>query len=184
MPNNKQRTGIFGSNAGIKFDATGNVTVVTNGQLNTLEGCAALSDTNGNLQMYNDGNQRSAMFYGDDGVDKANKKIQKFYSADGSMEIKYDANSGKTEFTTYVAGDAYSAPLFFRGDVNEQTAMFLHRDYQGSILAITDLEGKVLESRYFDAWGNISFLANSNGDLIIKQGIIIDPSYQMLTDRG
>ena len=45
----------FGSNAGIKFDAAGNVTAVTDGQLNTLEGCAALSDTNGNLQMYTDG---------------------------------------------------------------------------------------------------------------------------------
>ena len=41
----------FGINAGIKFDVAGNVTAVTDGQLSTLEGCAALSDTNGNLKM-------------------------------------------------------------------------------------------------------------------------------------
>ena len=45
----------FGSKAGIKFDAAGNVTAVTDGELSTGEGCAALSDTNGNLQMYTDG---------------------------------------------------------------------------------------------------------------------------------
>lgn len=45
----------FGNKAGIKFDAAGNVTAVTNGQLLTNEGCATLSDTNGNLLMYTDG---------------------------------------------------------------------------------------------------------------------------------
>ncbi len=45
----------FGSNAGIKFDASGNVTALTDGQLNTSEGCATIADSNGNLLFYTDG---------------------------------------------------------------------------------------------------------------------------------
>lgn len=46
----------FGDNAGITFDPiTGAVTPLTNGQLRTDEGCATISDQNGNLLFYTDG---------------------------------------------------------------------------------------------------------------------------------
>ncbi|MGH1387938.1 MAG: CUB protein, partial [Kordia sp.] len=46
----------FGQNAGLQFDPdTGNVTAVTDGSLNTLEGCASISDADGNLLFYSDG---------------------------------------------------------------------------------------------------------------------------------
>ncbi|EDP97877.1 T9SS type B sorting domain-containing protein [Kordia algicida OT-1] len=46
----------FGQNAGLQFDPdTGNVTAVTNGSLNTLEGCASISNTDGDLLFYTDG---------------------------------------------------------------------------------------------------------------------------------
>ncbi len=45
----------FGQNAGIKFDALGNVTALTDGQLNTLEGCTSIADNSGNLLFYTDG---------------------------------------------------------------------------------------------------------------------------------
>ena len=46
----------FGENAGIQFDAgAGTVTAVTDGQLNTREGCSSISDANGNLLFYSDG---------------------------------------------------------------------------------------------------------------------------------
>ncbi|MBO3116204.1 T9SS type B sorting domain-containing protein [Winogradskyella sp. DF17] len=46
----------FGANAGVRFDAeAGTVTGVTNGALNTLEGCTTISDQNGNLLFYSDG---------------------------------------------------------------------------------------------------------------------------------
>ncbi len=46
----------FGQNAGLRFDAaTGTVTGITDGQINTLEGCTSISDENGNLQFYTDG---------------------------------------------------------------------------------------------------------------------------------
>ena len=46
----------FGQNAGLKFDANrGTVRAVTDGQLNTLEGCTSISDPSGNLLFYSDG---------------------------------------------------------------------------------------------------------------------------------
>jgi len=46
----------FGRNAGLRFDSeTGQVTALTNGRLNTLEGCTSIADTNGNLLFYSDG---------------------------------------------------------------------------------------------------------------------------------
>lgn len=46
----------FGFGAGINFDpVTGGVTALTNGQLNTNEGCASISDDQGNLLFYTDG---------------------------------------------------------------------------------------------------------------------------------
>jgi len=46
----------FGFGAGLQFDlATGNTTVVDDGQLFTNEGCSSISDENGNLLFYSDG---------------------------------------------------------------------------------------------------------------------------------
>ena len=46
----------FGFNAGINFDpATGAVTALTDGQVSTNEGCASISDDNGQLLFYTDG---------------------------------------------------------------------------------------------------------------------------------
>jgi gliding motility-associated-like protein len=45
----------FGQNAGIKFHLDGSVTALTDGQLKTNEGCASLSNSNGNLLFYTDG---------------------------------------------------------------------------------------------------------------------------------
>ncbi|WP_296312489.1 T9SS type B sorting domain-containing protein [Winogradskyella sp. UBA3174] len=46
----------FGQNAGLRFNAqTGTVTAITDGQLSTLEGCTSISDENGNLLFYSDG---------------------------------------------------------------------------------------------------------------------------------
>src|SRR4030095_11618045 len=44
----------FGSNAGIDFNS-GSPVNLTNGQLSTIEGCASISDTAGNLLFYTDG---------------------------------------------------------------------------------------------------------------------------------
>jgi len=45
----------FGEGAGLSFNGNGSVTAVTDGQLNTKEGCATISDSDGNLLFYTDG---------------------------------------------------------------------------------------------------------------------------------
>jgi len=46
----------FGQNAGLHFNAVdGTVEAVTDGQINTLEGCTSISDSTGNLLFYTDG---------------------------------------------------------------------------------------------------------------------------------
>ncbi len=45
----------FGKNAGLKFNDDGSVTALSNGQLNTYEGCSTIADSNGNLLFYTDG---------------------------------------------------------------------------------------------------------------------------------
>jgi len=46
----------FGHLGGINF-ATNPPTALTDGQLNTLEGCSSVSDGNGNILFYSDGTQ-------------------------------------------------------------------------------------------------------------------------------
>ncbi len=45
----------FGQGAGIHFNGDGSITPVTGGKLNTYEGCATISDINGNMLFYTDG---------------------------------------------------------------------------------------------------------------------------------
>tara|TARA_R110000868_G_scaffold5395_2_gene32788 strand:+ start:8364 stop:11078 length:2715 start_codon:yes stop_codon:yes gene_type:complete len=45
----------FGLGAGIHFNNDGSVTPLTNGKLNTVEGCTSISDASGNLLAYTDG---------------------------------------------------------------------------------------------------------------------------------
>ncbi|MDO5655665.1 MAG: RHS repeat-associated core domain-containing protein [Flavobacteriaceae bacterium] len=40
---------------------------------------------------------------------------------------------------------------------------YLHRDFQGSIMAISDAVGAVKERRHFDPWGNIVKVTDANG---------------------
>ncbi|MEP0676143.1 MAG: hypothetical protein ABJC32_11505, partial [Nonlabens ulvanivorans] len=44
----------FGENAGLTFNS-GMPVALVNGNLNTAEGCAAISDSQGNLRFYTDG---------------------------------------------------------------------------------------------------------------------------------
>lgn len=115
--------------------------------------------------LYNASNNRSAMYYGSIDDDKMIRPYRKYYSSDGSMEITYDINTNQSNFVTYVGGDAYSAPLFIKSDGTTQEYLYLHRDYQGTIVAITNGLAQVVEKRLFDVWGDISLVqdgANNN----------------------
>lgn len=110
---------------------------------------------------YNGFEQRSVMYYGNTDEDKLSKPYRKYYSADGSMEIMTTFAPGSTttpisvEFITYIAGNAYTAPVVLKSDGTTQNYFYLHKDYQDSILAITDVAGIVVEKRLFNPWGSI-----------------------------
>ncbi len=56
LAQNQAANWFFGERAGINFDiASGAVTSVNGGMLNTREGCTSISDENGNLVLYTDG---------------------------------------------------------------------------------------------------------------------------------
>jgi RHS repeat-associated protein len=115
---------------------------------------------------YNDGNDRSAMFYGGVQEDKLLRPKRKYYSADGSMEIKHNIGTGGVEFVTYIDGDGYTASVVLKSDGTTQNYLYLHRDYQGSIVAITDAAGAVVEKRLFDAWGAILKVQDGAGNTL------------------
>lgn len=115
---------------------------------------------------YNHMNQRGSMFYGGLQADKLQRQYRKHYSADGSMEIKHNTITGEVEFVTYIGGDGYSAPLVLKSDGTTQEYLYLHRDYQGSILAITNQSGAVVEKRLFDAWGEVLRVEDGQGNVL------------------
>jgi RHS repeat-associated protein len=128
---------------------------------------------------YNASNTRATMYYGGTQTDKLLRTYRKMYSEDGTMEIKRNIATNMVEFTFYIGGDGYTAPIILRSDGKTQSYMYLHRDYQGSIIAITDSDGQVLEKRFFDAWGAITKYENSNGATKVPT-----TSSEMILDRG
>ncbi|MFB9110376.1 FG-GAP-like repeat-containing protein [Flavobacterium gyeonganense] len=115
---------------------------------------------------YNDDNQRSTMYYG--GLeDKELRPLRKHYAADGSMEVKQNITTGAIEFVTYIGGDGYTAPIAVKSDgINPANYLYLHRDYQGTILAITNDAGTVVEKRLFDAWGDLIKVQDGAGNTL------------------
>ncbi|TEB45446.1 hypothetical protein D0809_00065 [Flavobacterium circumlabens] len=115
---------------------------------------------------YNDSNGRSTMFYGGLEDEILLRPLRKYYAADGSMEIKHNRTTGTFEFITYIGGDGYSAPIVLRSNGTTSDYLYLQRDYQGSILSITNQAGAVIEKRLFDAWGNIAKVPDGAGNTL------------------
>jgi RHS repeat-associated protein len=130
---------------------------------------------------YNAFDQRATMFYGDEEQDKTIKKFTKSYSADGTMEITLKNPTGDKaiDFIFYIGGSAYSAPLIYKADaVGTEQFLYLHRDYQGSIVALTDQSGQLIEKRFFDAWGQLTQYSDWQGNKTPIDGhMVIDRGY-------
>jgi RHS repeat-associated protein len=130
---------------------------------------------------YNLNDSRSTMYYGGLQTDKTQRPLRKHYSSDGSMEIKENLATNEIEFTTYVGGNGYSAPVIFRSSTNGTSTqsnefLYLHRDYQGSILAISNQLGNIVEKRVFDAWGNLIKVQDGQGNTLSKM-VVLDRGY-------
>ena len=123
---------------------------------------------------YNAMQQRSIMYYGNTDADKLKRPFRKYFSADGSMEIKATFAAGNTttptsvEIITYIGGDAYSAAAVVKSDGTTQNYFYLHRDYQGSIMAITNATGSVVEKRLYNPWGEIVKIQDGAGNNLTK----------------
>lgn len=125
---------------------------------------------------YNMFESRSVMYYGDQQSVKTLRPFRKFYSFDGTMEIKRDVNNSQAEFITYIGGDGYSAPIIDKTTFNGSTPIhkfyYLHRDYQGSILGISDDTGALVEKRKFDPWGEVIRITDQYNNTLSKFNIL------------
>ncbi|QBA21996.1 hypothetical protein EU348_12670 [Chryseobacterium indologenes] len=111
-------------------------------------------------------------------------KFTKFYNEDGSFEVLKDNTTGKEKHILYIGGTPYESNIVYLKNFSESggSYKFLHKDYIGSILAISDEAGNKLEQRHFDAWGNFTHLKIGNGAVITDKSIIDNAS--LLIERG
>lgn len=127
---------------------------------------------------------RQRVTYGGNFSIDGDGKFTKFYSEDGSYEIVRDNTTGKEKHILYIGGNPYESNIIYLKNYNETggSYKFLHKDYIGSILAISDEAGNKLEQRHFDAWGNFTHLQIGSGAIITDKNII--DSTSLLVERG
>jgi RHS repeat-associated protein len=129
-------------------------------------------------------NMRQRVTYGGNFSIDGDGKFTKFYSEDGSYEILKDNTTGKEKHILYIGGTPYESNIVYLKNFTESSGSykFLHKDYIGSILAISDEAGNKLEQRHFDAWGNFTHLQIGNGAIITDKNTIDNAS--LLLERG
>lgn len=127
---------------------------------------------------------RQRVTYGGNFSTDGEGKFTKYYNEDGSFEVVKDNITGKEKHLIYIGGTPYESNIVYLKNFTESTGSykFLHKDYIGSILAITDEAGNKIEQRHFDAWGNFTHLQIGNGAIITDKNIIDNAS--LLVDRG
>ncbi len=109
---------------------------------------------------YNPGLGRSHAYYGNEEENFEDRKYHKHYSSIFPGEVVENREQGTTKFITYLGGDAYSAVAaqikITKGQNIEYNSInYLHRDYLGSIMAITDANSKIREQIHYGAWGTV-----------------------------
>ncbi|WP_340199531.1 FG-GAP-like repeat-containing protein [Ascidiimonas sp. W6] len=110
---------------------------------------------------------RSHAYYGGNQTDKHQRTYHKHYSSISPVEITTNTQTNTTKITTFIGGDAYTAPIMHIRQVGNgafNAYHYLHRDYLGSILAITDSSGTLREQRQFGAWGTADQFVNNNNN--------------------
>lgn len=78
-------------------------------------------------------------------------------------EISTQAGGVVNRHHIAVAGSAIAVVDTKPGSLVAIKESYLHKNHQGSVLAITDMDGEVAERRYYDAFGDIkSYIGQSN----------------------
>ncbi len=104
------------------------------------------------------GNKRLEFVYGPDQSRKIMKTYQKEggnfvlkktkYYILGNTEIEVEHPTSKTRTLNYIGGQA-----ILEQSPTEEKLYYLHKDYQGSLLAVTDESGDVVQRFAYDPWG-------------------------------
>ncbi len=114
----------------------------------------------------------------------------KYYSGITAVEVIERPNQS-LQFITYIAGSPYDAAVALEktytntgGNYTPSTQeyLYLHRDYQGTVLAISGNGGTIKERRQFDAWGLLKKYYKNNVEVAATS--FNDVDFELLTDRG
>jgi RHS repeat-associated protein len=114
----------------------------------------------------------------------------KYYSGITAVEVIEKPNQS-LQFITYIAGSPYDAAVALEktytnsgGNYTPSTQeyLYLHRDYQGTILAISGNNGVIKERRQFDAWGLLKKCFKNEVEVPTANFNNVD--FELLTDRG
>ncbi|MEL5903688.1 RHS repeat-associated core domain-containing protein [Elizabethkingia anophelis subsp. anophelis] len=81
----------------------------------------------------------------------------KYYSEDGSFEVVRNNATGEEKHILYVGGTPYESNVVYLKDFTQSRGSykFLHKDYLGSIMAISDEEGNLVQETHYDPWGQL-----------------------------
>jgi RHS repeat-associated protein len=111
-------------------------------------------------------------------------KIAKFYNEDNSFEVTRNQTTDQEKHIIYIEGSPYDANIVYLKDFGQSNGSykFLHKDYIGSILAVSDEAGNKLEQRHYDAWGNFTHLKIGTQPVITNKVLISESA--LLIDRG
>lgn len=109
---------------------------------------------------YGLGAMRQLAAYGgkSDGSSGWEGNFTKYYNEDGSCEVIRDNHAGLEKHIIYIGATPYESNIVYLKDYSADSGsyIFMHKDYLGSILAISDESGILLEQSHFDAWGNLT----------------------------
>lgn len=127
---------------------------------------------------------RQIMYFGNNFTTNSGARFIKYYSEAGDAEIIRDTQTGKEKVILYIGGTPYESNIVFLKNFTETSGSFkfLHKDYLGSIMAISDEAGNALERRHYDAWGVITHLKIGNNAVITDRNTIKNTDW--LIDRG
>jgi len=129
---------------------------------------------------------RQQVTYGGNFGNDKQGQFTKSYSEDGSFEVIKNNATGQEKHILYIGGSPYESNIVYLKDLGQTSGSykFLHKDYIGSILAISDENGKKLEQRHYDAWGNITHVKIGDGAIITDQAGILSEANNLILDRG
>ena len=124
---------------------------------------------------------RSVAYYGGEDVDTDKRDYEKYYSAITPVEIVKDKTNNTVKVITYVGGDAYTAPIAHIenkvGSTSQSEFTYLHRDHLGSIMAISDDSGAVIEKTHYGAWGEIAEYWDTKGNTSLGYSSLLGRGY-------